>query len=312
MINKFKKLIEETDTIIIFRHLVGDGDAFGSQWALYYYLKEKYPNKQIYAVGDKSLGYETLFDDPQEIEDAQFEGALAIVLDTANSARISDQRYKLCKTIVKIDHHIDIESYGDLEFVKPDVTSASQILTNILKELEEDQPLSKEVARNLYLGIISDTQLFSIAGVNELTFKTAAYLSKSDIAVGQLSRELNEVDLNTYKFRNSISNKIEIDDSGLAFVKIANSDLHGFHISHSQAKRNVNLMKNIQGINIWVLFIEQKDNPNIFDASLRSNEIQINDIAEKFNGGGHKFACGIKNLSEEDMTELINNLKKRL
>lgn len=312
MIENFRKLIEASNNIIIFRHLVGDGDALGSQWGLYYYLKEKYPSKKIYAVGDKSLGYEKIFEDPQQIDDDKFTDAVGIVLDTANTARISDQRYKLCKKLVKIDHHLEVESYADVEFVYPKVTSTSEILANILKQLENDKPLSAKVARNLYTGIISDTQMFSIPGVNEATFNTAAYLSKSNIEVGKISRDLNAVDLNTYKFKVGISNKIIIDDSGLAYVKINNQDLIKYNISHSQAKRNVNLMKDIKGINIWVLFIEQEDQPDIFNASLRSNEIVINDIAEKFGGGGHKFASGIKNLNKEALLNLIENLKDKL
>lgn len=312
MINHFESLVRESNKIIIFRHLVGDGDAFGSQWAMYYYLKEKYPNKEIYAVGDNTLGYENIFEKPHIVKDEVFEDALAIVMDTANAARISDERFQLCKQIVKIDHHIDVDAYGDLEFVFPTVTSTAEIVTNLLRVLEKDQPLSKKVAQCLYTGIISDTQLFSISGVNSDTFKTAAYLSESDINVGQISRKLNEVDLETYKFKNAISNKIVIDEKGLAYVKINNEDLHGFNISHSQAKRNVDLMKNIKGINIWILFIEQKDNPNIFDASLRSNEVAINDIATEFGGGGHKFACGIKNLDKQSLLDLIKKLKNKL
>ena len=102
MLDDFLNLIKKYERIIIFRHHIGDGDALGSQWALYYYLKEKYSDKEVYAVGDDTAGYENIFSKPDTLEDSQFENALAIVLDTANVDRISDQRVKNCEKIVKI------------------------------------------------------------------------------------------------------------------------------------------------------------------------------------------------------------------
>ena len=312
MLNEFKALISTSDTIIVFRHLDGDGDALGSQWAMYYYLKVKYPDKEVYAVGDDTDGYRDQFEKPHDIADEKFKDALAVVVDTANIDRISDKRVKLCKTIVKIAHHLDVDAYGDLEFVFPKVSSAAEIVANILRVFEHDQPLSEKVAKCLYTGIISDTQMFSIAGVNEKTFKTVAYLSESNIDVGKICRSLNAIDLDLYKFRIAISNQIIFDDSGLAYLIISNKTLATYNVSHSMAKRNTDLMKNIKGIDIWVLFIEDKEKPNTYSASLRSNEIVINDTDQAFGGGGHNFASGIKGLDEEKFKELIKELKTKL
>lgn len=312
MVDQLQTLIQENDKIIIFRHLVGDGDALGSQWAMYYYLKEKYPNKEIYAVGDDTSGFENIFEKPHQISDDKFSEALAIILDTANTERIADDRYKLCKTIVKIDHHLEVDKYGDVNLVYPEVSSTAQIVAIILKEIEKGQPLSVDVAKNLYTGIISDTQMFSIPSVDKNTFMTAAYLSESNIEVGKITRQFHEIDLYKFQFKNAVANNIVIDKKGLAYLKVTNSDLVEHKLSHAEAKNSVNIMKNIAGINIWVLFSEQADKPNCYDASIRSNEVLINDVAREFNGGGHKFASGVKNLSESDIVNLLNKLKSKL
>lgn len=311
MLDDFLNLIKKYEKIIIFRHHIGDGDALGSQWALYYYLKEKYSDKEVYAVGDDTAGYENIFSKPDTLEDSQFENALAIVLDTANVDRISDQRVKNCEKVVKIDHHIKVDNYGDLEIVFPKVSSTAEILANVLRVFENNEPLSKKVANCLYTGIISDTQQFSVSGVNEKTFKTAAYLCESEIDVAKLSRKLNEIDQDAYKFKMSISSRIKIEDR-LAYVVICNKDLKQFNISHSQGKRNVNIMKNVEGVDIWVLFYEQKDQEGVFNASIRANEISINEVAQKYGGGGHSFASGVKNLDKEKMNALIKDLKAKI
>ena len=84
--------IKEYDTIIIHRHMKPDPDALGSQVGLKALLKHHFPEKTIKAVG---------FDEPtltwmaemDLVEDSAYQGALVIVCDTANTARIDDKRY---------------------------------------------------------------------------------------------------------------------------------------------------------------------------------------------------------------------------
>ena len=49
-----------------------------------------------------------------EIPDETIQGALVIVCDTANEARIDDQRYHNGRKLIKIDHHPNEDPYGDL------------------------------------------------------------------------------------------------------------------------------------------------------------------------------------------------------
>lgn len=307
MINKFLKLINDHQTIILFRHVDGDGDALGSQWALYYYLREKYPTKEIYAVGDESLGFKHLFPTPHNLFDEKFNNALAIVLDSANQARISDQRYKLCNKIVKIDHHIPVDHYGDLEFVDDSISSCGEVLVNILKEIEKDKPLSSNVSSYLYTAIISDTINFSIPNVTSNTFLAASYLSLSDINTAKLALDLNTIDLDLFLFKTYLSNNIVFIDN-IAYLIIEYKDLLKHNLEISEVKRFVGLMRNIDKINIWALIIQQDLDVDLYSVSLRSNEIMINDIARNYGGGGHKYASGIKDLSKIQIDKLINDL----
>ncbi|MCH1932949.1 hypothetical protein L9G16_22670, partial [Shewanella sp. A25] len=62
------------------------------------------------------------------IEDSEFENALAIICDTANKERICDQRYALAKTVIKLDHHPNQDPYGDLLWVDTTASSASEMV----------------------------------------------------------------------------------------------------------------------------------------------------------------------------------------
>src|SRR5437899_1550914 len=94
MIEKILAAIEQYETIIVHRHVRPDPDAYGSQGGLVAILQESFPGKKIYAVGQEepTLNYMRRLD---VIGDEVYKGALVIVCDTANAARICDGRYLL-------------------------------------------------------------------------------------------------------------------------------------------------------------------------------------------------------------------------
>ena len=119
--------ISKYETIIIHRHVRPDPDAYGSSFGLKEILKASYPDKQVFTVGehDETLSFLTK---PDYVSDEQYEGALVIVTDTANTERIDDQRYKLGSFIIKIDHHPNDDPYGDLLWVDTNGSSASELI----------------------------------------------------------------------------------------------------------------------------------------------------------------------------------------
>nr|WP_225352419.1 DHH family phosphoesterase [Lacticaseibacillus nasuensis] len=96
------------DTIIIHRHINPDPDAFGAQMGLAALLRAAYPNKHVYTVGEPVATLNWI-GRPQTIPDSVYAGALVVVIDTANQARIADSRYTLGAKLMKIDHHPDRE-----------------------------------------------------------------------------------------------------------------------------------------------------------------------------------------------------------
>ncbi len=302
------KYIEAYERILIFRHVHGDGDALGSQWALYHYIKNKYPNKEVYALGEEAPGYVGVFEQSHVIEDKMFEDSLALIVDTANQERVDDQRFNLCKQIVKIDHHLPVDDYGVLNIVDEKRSSCAEIVCDLLQEIEEGKPLHKQVAQYLYLGIISDTQGFSISTVSKETFKSASYLMESYISPSQLSQALRVVDIDIFKFQAYAMNQIIYLNDNIAYLMITQDDLKKANLELEKVKFFVNIMKNIRGIQIWALFIEQED--LTYSASLRSHSLNINQVAQEFGGGGHISASGVKNLNLKDIDEMLNKLQE--
>lgn len=127
--------IEEYDYIAIYRHVNPDFDAFGSQLGMYDMIKATYPDKKVFLCGDFSSElvkkYTVVFEH-QEVDYTK--DILGIVLDTANIERIDDQRYQLCKEIIKIDHHLVVDSYGTLNSFRFS-TSSKPSITGIMTSM---------------------------------------------------------------------------------------------------------------------------------------------------------------------------------
>ena len=108
--------IKEYDRIFIFRHVRNDGDCVGASKGLKAILKASFPHKEIYLIDEETAAYlEFMGPEDAPVADELYADALGIVLDTGSEARISNPNYKLCKEVIKIDHHIPLEQYGNLQ-----------------------------------------------------------------------------------------------------------------------------------------------------------------------------------------------------
>ena len=116
MFTQLLEKIKEYDTIIIHRHNNPDGDALGSQIGLKNIIKENFPEKTVYVVGDMNSRYAFMEgSEMDEIDDSTYEGALAIILDTSAKELISDSRYTSAAATARLDHHLFVEKIADEE-----------------------------------------------------------------------------------------------------------------------------------------------------------------------------------------------------
>jgi len=302
------ELIESYDIITIFHHVNADGDALGSQYGLLHWIKEQYPQKNVYALGEDNSSIMHLFPKHDKLTDEVIAESLAIIVDTSNSARIDDKRAFSAKCTFRLDHHISVEQFTDYEIVSPNISSTCQLIAMLLKQHTE-QALSETVSRYLYYGMVTDTISFSVSSVDALTLETAAYLVSSGIDVSVITNDLFTVSKKLFQFKVFLMEQVCFLEN-IAYIRIKQDDVKRFEISSNQAKECITLLNNIEGIATWCLFIEDEKRKDIFNVSLRSRGVGINEIAGKYGGGGHKFASGIKGLDNRQTQLLLDDLLK--
>lgn len=300
--------IEAYDYIAIYRHVNPDFDAFGSQFGIYDMIKTTYPNKKVYVCGDFSSDlvekYTVDFNDSAVDYNNE---VLGIVLDTANCERIDDNNYLKCKEIIKIDHHIVVDSYGDLNYEDSTASSASQLVAQLFKD-NSVLKISKEGAAALYLGIIGDTSRFLFKSTDARTFEVASTLLQTGIDITEIYNriylrkakelEVNKFILNNYKF-----------DGGVAYYVLKDIDLKSLKISRERGSDFVNILSGIEEYKVWMAVTENVVDNN-WRISIRSRDITVNELAQKYNGGGHALASGAKLDNLEMLPKLIEDLKE--
>lgn len=306
IMDKILRIRKEYDQIAIYRHVNPDLDAFGSQLGMYWTLKKMFPHKNIVLQGSMDSDLLNLY--PSfEIGELKKGSILGIVLDTANRERI-DGDLSICDKVIKIDHHIVVDSYGDINIEVSTASSCSEIIALMLKEAKIDIPV--ETAHSLYLGIIGDSNRFLYSSTSAKTFEAAGYLIDSGIQIEELYHSLylkKKVDLEVTKF---IYNHYQ-EDGGVAWYYLSDEDLKSLQISREQGSNYVNTLSNFEEFPIWMA-ITQNTIDNNYRVSMRSRGIAVNEIANQFHGGGHAFASGATLQSLDELKILIDKLKEKI
>lgn len=306
---KFFRLIEKYDYIAVFRHVKPDFDAVGSQMGLYTYLRDNYPNKHIVYVGENSEDLmPQCVPEVKYVDDSFFKehDVLAIAVDTSQKKRISDERYKLCKYLVKIDHHPEVDRYGRLQIVDEELSAAGELVANILLN-HKGGIITRECAFYLYMAIAGDSNRFLYDSVTPHTFEVSIELLKKGIVLSDLYRKMYEEDLSSLNVTRYVLDNFKVTPNGVAYYILDKDTLNKLGIKAKQGKNNINVFDHYKGIKIWCSFSEDVEE-KVWRTSIRSAGLPIEKIALKYNGGGHAQASGAKPKNMKEVMELINEL----
>lgn len=299
--------IKAYDTIIIHRHMKPDPDALGSQVGLKEVITSNFPQKTVKVTGynEPSLSWLAQMDD---VSDKDYEGALVIVVDTANRPRIDDQRYLNGNFLIKIDHHPDEDHYGDLSYVDTKASSASEIITDFA--LQNQLKLSDQAARLLYAGILGDTGRFLYPATTSKTFIIASELLKYDFDFAALARQMDSFPYKIAKLQAYVFENLEIDKNGAARIILSQKILKKFNLTDAETSAIVSSPGKIDTVQVWAIFVEQADGH--YRVRLRSKSTVINEVAKRHAGGGHPLASGANSYSLAENEVIYQELKNLL
>ncbi|MBU0278263.1 MULTISPECIES: bifunctional oligoribonuclease/PAP phosphatase NrnA [unclassified Gemella] len=300
--------IKLNDKIIIHRHERPDPDAYGSQGGLAEIIKANFPEKKVFLVGKESPSLSFLFPTEELVED-DYKEALVIITDTANFPRIDGKLFTRENFLIKIDHHPPKDNYANINLVDTTVSSCSELIYDFYCYLNEKYNfiITDKAAELLYVGIVGDTGRFLFPNTTSNTLLIASELIKHNFDMSKVIDFLDTTSEKMMRFRAFIFKNYSVYNDGVAYLKITKKDMEKYKIEAGEVSSGVNLLRTLDGLLAWCFAIDEGNKIRI---RLRSKGPVINNLAEKYNGGGHPLASGatVKNWDEFD--DLLDDLEK--
>lgn len=304
ILQKILDKIKEYDRIMLFRHVRNDGDCVGATKGLKAIIELTWPQKQVVLTDGEHADYLSfLGEDDLPVDDAFYTDSLGIVLDTGNLERISNPKYTLCRELIKIDHHINVHPFGDLSWVEEEASSVCEMIARFYFTFRDQLRINKEAATYLYTGLITDSGRFRFRSVSGDTMRMAGMLLDLGVDTDVLFAHLYMQDVESFKFKSFVYKNVKITPAGVAYLYVSRATMEKYGLTHEQAAAAVSLLDSIKDSLIWMIFIEHETEIRV---RLRSRFVTVNQIAERYNGGGHANASGATVYNKRQVKALVN------
>lgn len=300
------KLFSISENILLICHINPDGDAIGSQLAIYHYLLSK--GKRVSMMAPNNIQEFLKWMDGSELIDIYVnarrrcrkkinDADLIIMLDFNQKSRLGEaENYVVNSTAGKIiiDHHLNPDNFADLIITDATKCSTCELVHELITTIEGGSFSSKAYAEAIYTGIITDTGNFEHGTYTGRTLRIVADFIDDGI---EKTKILNLIYNNFSAERMRLlgfslnERMVIIPEHKTAYIWLSKDDLDRHKHIKGDTEGFVNVPLSIKGIEFSVLFIEKDD---FVKMSFRSKgDFPSNEFASKyFYGGGHLNASG--------------------
>jgi phosphoesterase RecJ-like protein len=285
----------ECRSFLISTHQNPEGDAIGSILALGLALKSLGKEVQI-LTQDPVPEVLAFLPGAQEIVhraplDGRFD--MAFALDCGDRARLGEEfnKVKGIGKIVNIDHHVSNGFFGDVNLVDPRASSAAEIIFDLVRIL--GAPFTREVAENIYTGLLTDTGSFHYSNTSPQTFAAARACVLAGVDPGEVSQKVYDTQpLPRLRLLPRVLDTLAFSEGGrVSSVIITQQMLKEAGATVAMTEDFINFPRSVQGVEVALLFREVT--PQKYRVSMRScGAVDVARIAGQFQGGGHPAASG--------------------
>jgi phosphoesterase RecJ-like protein len=315
MINEIIAAINEGRNFLITAHVRLDGDALGSELALYLMLKELGKDVVVYNQDRTPERYrflpaaQNIVHSLNNIE--QYD--IGIILDCSDLARVGEEAENIRRInrLINIDHHISNNGFCSLKMLDAHAGSTGELIFRLMKEM--DFKMSKDIATNLYAAIITDTGSFRYSSTTNETFYAAGNLVENGADPQWIAESVYENDSPVrLKLLAKALETLSLDmESKVGSLVVTQKNLQETGAAWEHTEGFVDIPRTVRGIEVSVLYTQRGDNH--FKLSLRSKaKVNVEKVAKKFGGGGHIHAasCWMKGDIETIKSQIIEAVRE--
>ena len=303
MLSQVVELIESKQKFGITTHIKPDGDGVGSSLGLCWLLQSLGKQAEVIVHGEVPVAYRGLpgaerIRDVDAI-DSDYDAVFVIECSDLERPGIKGLENEVT---VNIDHHATSEHFGTVNWIDPTASAVGEMIYNLCKAI--GGRITREIAECVYMALVTDTGSFHFSNTTDRTLKVASELVKAGVKPAEVSEAVyNNYPWSRIELMRQVLDTVQRDESGkvasmrqtLKMREIAGAvdgDNNGF----------VNIPLAAREILAVVYMREVGDNE--YRVSLRSKgDINVAKVAEKFGGGGHRNASGLRVIGDWDEKE---------
>ena len=310
MISEIIKAINEGHNFLITAHIRLDGDALGSELALYLMLKEMGKKAVVYNKDRTPERYQFLpaaHNITHSISNIE-QYDTCFVLDCSDLTRVGDEADNIgkIKKLINIDHHVSNNGFCALKMLDAKASSTGELLFRLMREMRVK--LSKDICTNLYAAIFTDTGSFRYSSTTKETFLASGILVGEGANPQRIAENIYESDSPArLKLLAKALSTLSLDlESKVGSMVVTQKDLMEAGAAWEHTEGFVDIPRTVKGIEVSVLYTQRGENN--FKLSLRSKaKFNVEKVARKFGGGGHIHAssCWMKGDIETIKSQII-------
>ncbi|HEX6278391.1 MAG TPA: bifunctional oligoribonuclease/PAP phosphatase NrnA [Pyrinomonadaceae bacterium] len=303
MLSQVVELIEKKQTFAITTHLKPDGDGVGSSLGLCWLLRSLGKSAEVVVRGEIPLAYRSLpgADEIRDIDriDSEYDAVFVIECSDLERPGIAGLEGQFT---VNIDHHATSEHFGSVNWIDSTASAVGEMIYNLVKAI--GGRVTREIAECVYMALVTDTGSFHFSNTTDRTLKVASELIKAGASPAATSEAVyNNYPWSRIELMRQVLGTVKRDESGkVASLRqtlkmreragAVDGDNNGF----------VNIPLAARDILACVYMREIAD--NVYRVSLRSKgDINVAKVAERWGGGGHRNAAGLRIEGEWDPIE---------
>jgi phosphoesterase RecJ-like protein len=315
MIEKIIEKINKGRNFLITSHIRLDGDALGSELALYLMLTNLGKKAWIYNQDNTPAHYRFLPAASEIVHDMgdmeQYD--TAFVLDCSELERVGEQAEKIgrIKNLINVDHHISNNGFCEIRLIDAQASSTGELLVRLMKEMKVT--LTEDICTNLYTAILTDTGGFRYSNTRHSALWAAGELVEKGADPQWISENVYENDPpEKLKLLARVLDTLAIDlKNKMGSLTVTQEALLATGASMDHTDGFVDIPRAVRGVEIAVLYTQL--GKNHFKLSLRSKDkVNVEKVAKKFGGGGHinAAACRIEGNIESVKLKLLEAIKE--
>ncbi len=310
------ELISGAGSIAIAGNVRPDGDAVGSTLARYNYIRKKWPEKDTVIFLEEPAEYFSYLKGFDEVtlvqkgmKDRVFD--LFFALDLGDMERLGEaaKYFKDARDTACIDHHISNTGFGRHSHIKPEASSTSELVFDLMDE----EALDLEIAKCIYTGIIHDTGVLQYSNTTRHTLEVTGKLIEFGF---DFTTIINKTFYEKTYVQNQIMGRALLESilfmDGICIASVIDSKIMEFYGVDSKDFNGVaNQLYKTKGVEVAIFMYESSKTHMLYKVSMRGDgRFNLAELAKKFGGGGHVRAAGFS--MNGTWRDILNNISAEL